>query len=141
MVFQAKIKILILIIAGITLIVGIALLEKSRSPTPEEAKENALGQVLKDEQGNPMISQDKFQQYLLVRGPEYQIIYQKSNDTFIISINDSPFEIVRKGAEEKFLSLIDASKDIACQLKVKIVTPAFANPELAGKNFPLSFCK
>lgn len=107
----------------------------------EKAKENALKQVLRDDKGNPMISQDKFEQYLLVENPKYQIIYQKSNDTFIISINDSPFEEIKKEAEENFLSLIKADKNIACQLKVRIATPAFANPELAGKNFSLNFCK
>lgn len=139
-----KYILLILIIMAIVVIAGIIITVFKNwgvlSPI-EKAKENALEQVLLDERGNPMISQDKFEQYLLVEDPQYQIIYQKSNDTFIISINNSPFEEIRKEAEENFLSLIKTDKSIACQFKVRITTPAFANPELAGKNFPLSFCK
>lgn len=135
---------LILIIMASMIMVGIILATLKNlvffSPI-EKAKENAHKQVLRDEKGNPIISQDRFEQYLLVENPRYQIIYQKSNDTFLISINDSPFEKVRKEAEKAFLSLTNAPEKIACQLKVKVITPYFANPELAGQVFNLSFCK
>lgn len=139
-----KYILLILIIIFSLAIIGIILAVYKNwiflSPI-EKAKENAIKQVLQDEKGNPMISQDKFQQYLLIKDSRYQIIYQKLNDTFIISVNDSPFENVRRMAEEKFLSLIDAPENIACQLKVKIVTPRLANPEFSNQVFSLSFCQ
>lgn len=106
----------------------------------QKAKENALKKVLRDEEGNPLISKDKFRQHLLINKDSYQIVYQELGDIFIIFILGSPFEAFREKAEEEFLALIEASENIACQLKVEIKTPMRINPEQAGKIFPLSFC-
>lgn len=118
--------------------------QSSSSKSLEErlalAKDRALQYTQQDELGKPMISTDQTQSYLLIQDEQYQIVYQKTYDTFLISINASPFETVRKRAEEKFVGIIGGDKETACQLSVRIVTPAFANPDLAGIQFPLGFC-
>lgn len=106
----------------------------------EATKAGVLGKVLKDDQGNPITSKDSVQEYLLFETGEYQIAYQKTYDLFLISINASPFNDVRGKAERQFLGLLEGNTKAACFFHVEIVTPFFANPELSGQRFPLSFC-
>jgi len=146
MVFRFKFQLLIIIILALVSLIVISFIFQRKNlnftaSNAQEAKAQVINQVLRNEQGQPIISQDVFQQYLLVNQENYQIIYQKLDDTFMISINSSPFEDVRKEAEKHLLKLLQTKPEIACQLRVKIITPAFANPELAGQVFNLSFCK
>ena len=123
---------------------AVLILSKHSQDSIEEkvflAKNRALREVLKDAKGNPLISRDWIQSYLLAQEGGYQITYQKTYDTFLISINGSPFESVRQNAETKFLEIVGGDREIACRFKVRVVTPAFANPALAGQEFPLNFC-
>ncbi len=106
----------------------------------ETIKAKALEQVLKDDKGNPIISKDSVQQYLLFEADDYQISYQKAYDLFLISINASPFNDIREKAEKQFLALLDDNAEAACFFRVETTTPFFANPDLSGQQFPLSFC-
>lgn len=70
----------------------------------------------------------------------YQLFYYPESQAFLISILSSPFESVRRQAEEAFVGQLDISQQDACRLKVNVTTPSFANPQEAGKIYPLSFC-
>jgi len=98
----------------------------------EKARENAFSKTVKTNGEGDALIVDK---------PTYQIVYLKKNDQFLISINKSPFEEIRKEAEEEFRKITQADQEILCKLNVEVTTPSFANPSLSGKIFPLSFCK
>ena len=49
-------------------------------------------------------------------------------------------EVERLEAEKAFLRQLNLTEAEACQLKVVITTPMFANPAESGINYPLSFC-
>jgi hypothetical protein len=74
------------------------------------------------------------------RGAGYSIAYYNNFNQFLISITDAPFEEIRHDAEQKFIDGLDISEEDACKLDVIITTPRFANPDLAGQIFRLSFC-
>jgi hypothetical protein len=78
---------------------------------------------------------------IVVDDSGYQIIFMPKSEQFLISILGSPFEKVRKEAEEELLHILGIGRADACRLDVKITTPRFANPAQAGKNFGLSFCE
>jgi len=98
----------------------------------QKAKDNALSKIIET---NPRGDS------LLVNKPEYRIIYFQKEDQFLISILKSPFEEVRRQAEEEFLKITQADKKILCQLNVIISTSFSANPDFAGQKLPLSFCQ
>lgn len=70
----------------------------------------------------------------------YQILYLTQFDQFLISIITPNFEEARRIAEAEILQKTGVSKEEACKLDVQITTPSYANLELAGKTFGLSFC-
>ncbi len=71
----------------------------------------------------------------------YKITYLAQFQQFLISINGSPFATYRQQAEGAFLQKMNISQTDACKLNVVIRTPSFANPNEAGQDYPLSFCK
>lgn len=70
----------------------------------------------------------------------FQIIYFSKENEFLISVLGSPFEEKRQEAEKEFLKQLNIVEEKACQLKVVISTPTFANPNESGQNYRLSFC-
>lgn len=125
-------------------VLALIALQQPQAPSAEsgikKAKETALAKVMKDTKGNPIISTDEVRAHLLAQEEEYQILYQEAYDSFLISVNAAPFAQVREKAEKAFLKLIEAPESAACKLKVEVVSPHFANPEVAGQKFPLNFC-
>ncbi len=77
----------------------------------------------------------------VAKTPEYEILYEPADEAFLIGITSSPFESTRPYAESAFLKLLDITPTTACTLKVTITTPFFINPDHAGNNYRLSFCK
>lgn len=71
----------------------------------------------------------------------FQIVYLKKQNKFLLSIRSSPFTQKRAEAEEQFLKTLGIERQEACRLNVTITTPFFANPDYAGQEFSLSFCK
>lgn len=124
-------SILILLLLIILILLGFFWFKETQPSKLEKAKENALSKTLKINQEGDA---------LLVDEPEYQIVYLKKDGQFLISILKSPFEPLREKAEKKFREITQADKDTLCQMNVVVTTPSFANPDLAGKIFPLSFC-
>ena len=60
---------------------------------------------------------------------------------FFISVVSWPFDEHRLVAEADFLDKLGITDDEACRLNVDETTPAFANPDKAGKTYALSFCR
>ncbi|MDO8461135.1 MAG: hypothetical protein Q7S38_01690 [bacterium] len=77
---------------------------------------------------------------LFIKNQKYQMVFFKEFNQFLITIDSSPFEETRKEAETKFMSKLGIDKTEACMLDVFVSFPKFAPPDIAGKNFPLSFC-
>ncbi|MEX2008369.1 MAG: hypothetical protein WD850_02700 [Candidatus Spechtbacterales bacterium] len=71
----------------------------------------------------------------------YKILYFQETKRFQITITDPPFDEFRQAAEQDFLRVLDINEQQACRLDVTIRTPLYANPNLAGQVFFLSFCK
>lgn len=78
---------------------------------------------------------------IIVQNDSYVALYQPKFNDFLISITSTPFTQLRQLAEQDFLDKLQLTKDQACKLDVKITTPYFANPDIAGEIFPLSFCQ
>ena len=81
--------------------------------------------------GDRLISEEK----------DFEIIYFPRGDQFLISVLASPFYPKRLEAEKKLLNVLGISEKEACKLNVSITTPAFVNPNEAGIDYSLSFCK
>jgi len=71
----------------------------------------------------------------------YKVFYFPETQQFNISIVSSPFDQVRKTAEEDFFQMMGSDRDFVCSLNVVITTPRFANPNQAGGSYKLSFCE
>jgi hypothetical protein len=71
----------------------------------------------------------------------YSISYFPLDEDFVISIIKYPFEDYLEEAENAFVQNLGILKKDSCKLDVYITAPRFANPELAGEIFGLSWCK
>ena len=76
----------------------------------------------------------------LSQSNKYSIQYFPQFNSFLISLNASPFEEVRSEAEQDFIKKLGLDEKTACKLPVNIATSQKANPGFAGRNYPLSFC-
>lgn len=72
--------------------------------------------------------------------PDYMIVYNTDDSSFIISVLAAPLEQSREAAEAALLAQLGISKTDACKLKVSEGVPIYASDEYPGVNFPLSFC-
>jgi len=77
---------------------------------------------------------------LIAAEESFQISYLKETNQFLILIKNGPFAEIRQQAEVKFLELVGNDPDTACKLNVVIRAPFFADKQLIGQEFPLSFC-
>lgn len=139
---------LLLPLCFLTICIGIVAVLALRDNTSNDmetkiakAKKTALSKVLKNNDGKNIVSNDSVREHLLWRQAQYEIVYQEAFDLFLISVNEAPFEETRKKAEQAFLALLEASDSVACRMNVRVVSPYFANPDVAGQQFPLSFCE
>ena len=71
---------------------------------------------------------------------DFQFVYFAKGDYFLLSINNSPFEEVRKRSEQELLKILNITQVQACNLKIRVITPHYVNKESAYKDYPLSFC-
>ena len=85
------------------------------------------------------ITEDQ-QTVVIHQTPMYDINYNVSDSSFIISILSLPFDAVRQAAEAAFLSSLGISKSDACKLKIYEGVPAYVSDQYLGESFPLSFC-
>lgn len=72
---------------------------------------------------------------------DYRITYFSETQEFLITFQSVPVEVARKKAEKGFLETLRVSKKEACKLSVKMVITYDIDPDLAGQEFPLSFCE
>lgn len=84
---------------------------------------------------------NRFGDAVFTKENDFQITYQPQFNQFIISITGTGFEQTRSQAEQVLLEKLELTQTEACQLEVIVTTPAFANPDQAGIQHPLSFCK
>jgi len=78
---------------------------------------------------------------IMADNENYQIMYFKFSDEFLVTILGSPFESFQKMAERDLISQLKIDENTACRLKVSVTTPSFANPDEAGRTYGLSFCE
>lgn len=108
--------------------------------TKSQGRITISGVSVKDVLSSPQATTPQGDVLIVDKPHAYQIVYLKSTNSFLISILGSPFEPIRQQAEQQFLILLDISQVQACMLSVTITTPISANPNEAGKDYPLSFC-
>ena len=70
----------------------------------------------------------------------YQIVYFSMDQSFVISLTESPWRDLRPQAEQAFLRALNISQSDACNLKVSVTIPYNVDPEYAGEDLGLSFC-
>lgn len=71
---------------------------------------------------------------------QYVALYHPNDNAISLIITTSPFEDIRIIAEENLIDELGLSKEEACQIKVEVLTPSYANENESGVVFPLSFC-
>ena len=76
---------------------------------------------------------------LFEKNPNFEIMYLKSFDEFLITILSEPFEENRIQAEAIFLARLGVTKEDACKLRVTI-SPPKKDGELS-RTYRLSFCE
>lgn len=72
---------------------------------------------------------------------EYDILYFSESQAILISLSQGPVLAVKERAEKSLLALLAISPEDACKLKVEVRTMISTDPDLAGKELGLSFCK
>jgi len=77
---------------------------------------------------------------LVVRADAYEMAYIAKDSSFILSITASPVGPTTLAAEKELLRVLDITEEEACRLNVSVGIPHFADPELSGKQYGLSFC-
>lgn len=115
----------------------------------KETRTRAINNALKnsqvrDEFGNPLLVESVYvQQYQLIENDEYEVVYQKNYDRFLITILKKPFSEIRQKAEATFINLVGIKKEYLCSLNlnVDIITPYWIDKNYAYKEYPLSFCE
>lgn len=82
----------------------------------------------------------QFAEVTLAQTDDYLILYYTKTQQFAIAITSVQFEKARQDGENEFLRLLGINQIQACRLEVVESTVQFANPDLAGQTFFLSFC-
>ena len=77
----------------------------------------------------------------IIKRGNFEIVFVPEYSQFIISVLATPFGIHRSLAEQEFINNLGISQEEACRLNVTVGTPYFANPEVAGIAYGLSFCE
>src|SRR5690606_7392946 len=75
-----------------------------------------------------------------INSESYNIFYSEVDNTFTISLLNTPLEETREQAQNRLLDLLGVPKDQLCRLKTMVTVPYWLNEELAGKNLGISFC-
>lgn len=125
-------NILLGIAALLLLGVVIWLILDLRNPQPEGPSSGIVRSsptVINPQGDTSLVDTDRFQINFIPRYNQYQV-----------SVLASPFEAVRREAEDALADYLQAPPEQLCQLNIAISTPAFVNPEQSGKIYPLSIC-
>lgn len=70
----------------------------------------------------------------------FSILYNESNGSFAISLDQPPFEPGRTAASEALRELLGITQGEACLLNVYVGVTSDQDMALAGKNLGLSYC-
>lgn len=70
----------------------------------------------------------------------YQLVFIRSNTSFLISILDKDFFGIKPGAEEALMKRLDISRPAACKLPISVTTLHSINPDQANIIHYLPFC-
>lgn len=71
----------------------------------------------------------------------FSILYSEHNDSFAISLYERPLELYHENASKYFLELTELNIEDACKLNVFVSVTYDIDPELAGKDFGLTYCE
>jgi hypothetical protein len=71
---------------------------------------------------------------------DYEIIYYSKDQAFLITLLSQPAQQARDKAEDALLKHLDIGIGDACKLTVSLTVPFDVDPDLAGKDYGLSFC-
>jgi len=99
-------------------------------------------QVSESSEPTPIPTPTLTLQKQVIRQPQgkFEIHYTEYNQLYIITILDTPFETIRKQAEQALIGQLNISQKDACsKLKVTISAPYFVDPS-AKPQTRFSFC-
>lgn len=74
------------------------------------------------------------------RTTHFGVIYNETDASLAVSLDEEPLAVTRREAEEYIRSLLGVSDEQLCKLQIFIGTADVVNPFYAGKNLGLSFC-
>ncbi|MEK7079964.1 MAG: hypothetical protein AAB901_01620 [Patescibacteria group bacterium] len=75
-----------------------------------------------------------------VPSEDFNIVYNATEQTFIIALLKEPLGEARQAAEELLLQKLGIAKTQMCALKYYVGTDAYTNEQYAGMNLGFSFC-
>ena len=112
------------------------------TPRQKEIGEKAVSQAIPLGENTFLLEQGpKESKY---SNPEFSIYFYQDTGEYKIALLKNPIEETQKDAEQAFVERIlklGLKKEDACSLFVTVGTIASVNPDLAGRNLGLSFCK
>jgi len=76
----------------------------------------------------------------LEENKDFSIVYFSEGNSFLITLNSQPVQEARNKAETALLDHLGIGKGEACNLNVSLTVPYDVDPNLAGKDYGLSFC-
>lgn len=119
-----------MLLVGLTALTGIFLTNKNKFPQPDSSPtSNIYPKEL-----------NSFQTQLDHKNQEYDIVFDKKSNEYLITVLGSDFGISRLSAEQALLKVTGFSTSQACQQKVTLATPPFINPAESKTTYQLSFC-
>ena len=72
--------------------------------------------------------------------PDYNIIYNKNDGSFIVGIASEPLGTVRLEAEKALQTELGIPMQQMCSLKYLVITTTYVNQQYGGRNLGFSFC-
>ena len=108
---------------------------------PDGTEKLEVGDIQVDNFLEEAVEASDKKSYVIAERENYHLLYIPESSLFLISIFGSPFSSIRADAENDLLKTLNVSQEEACNMNVVITTPLWANPNEAGPNYKLSFCK
>lgn len=78
---------------------------------------------------------------LMEETSDYAILFYTKQKEVLITLKSKPVISAKQKAEEALLRLLGTTKEDACKLFFSVRTTIYVDPDLAGKELGLSFCK
>lgn len=133
-------KILLLCIVIGAIVVSIGILRFNQKKNRPSTKTIEVSGITINNPWKNAVDIEPGEKPVLTKNEKYRIVFQPKYNLVLITILATPYQDVRKEAEQDLLNQLGVSKEEACKLNVSVGSPYFANKEVITDSSRLSFC-